>query len=64
MMKIYVMKDCKRIKLITEKLNEFLKNSTTENINELNNVIYAGAKKLSDELSIPNYPNRKRETKA
>ena len=51
--------DWKKIKVKSEKVNKLLKNISTDNITELNELIYAGEKLVSDKIGIPQKkPNR------
>ena len=59
----YETKTVKKMKLRTEKVNKLLKNIASNNITELNDLIYIGAKLVSDKIVIPPR-NPKRNTKA
>ena len=52
----------KKFSLETEKVNEFWPNIPTGNITELNELIYAGAKLVCNEVSVPRR-NQNRNTK-
>ena len=46
----------KNVKVETEKVNSLLKNIPTDNITELNDLIYAGAKLVGDKIGyLPRY---------
>ena len=44
--------DWNKVKVETKKVNELLKNIPTDNITELNELIYAGVKLVSDKIGI------------
>ena len=47
------MKTGKKVKLVIENVNYVLQHIPTDNITELNELIYAGAKLVSDKIDIP-----------
>ena len=55
--------DWKKVKVKIKKVNKLLKNISTDNITELNKLIYAGAKLISDKIG-NSLRNTKRNTKA
>ena len=54
--------ECRIVKKETNKVNQLLPHTSTNNITELNELIYAGAKSVLDKIRIPSKRTKKKKS--